>query len=79
MYDTERIAAKYYSDNTVEVQKEFILRPRTALHAIHSAVWTKKIDGVGHAASDGNLFHSFWLNGTKLTDRTTDQRSDKEC
>ena len=64
MYDTERIAAKFYSDNIVEVQKEFTLRPRTALHAVHSAVWTKQIDCGGHAARDGNLFHTLGLKGT---------------
>ena len=79
MYDTEGITAKYYSDNIVEVQKEFMLRPRTALHAVHSAVWIKQIDCVGHAARNGNLFLTFGLNGTKLTGRTTNQRSDKEC
>ena len=27
IYDSERIPAKYYSDNIVEVQKEFTLHP----------------------------------------------------
>ena len=44
MYDTERITAKYYCDNIVEVQKEFQLRPRTALHTVQNTVWTKQFD-----------------------------------
>ena len=79
MYDAERITVKYYSDNIVEVQKEFKLHPTTALQAVHSAVWTNQIDCFEHAARDGNLFHTYGLNGTKLTGRTTNQRSDKEC